>query len=186
MKKSNKFVFKKNFFVTSGKKIEESYEFDKEVLGLGSFGKVVMAKNKDSGVKRAIKVIPKTNIENKNKILSEIKILKTLDHPNIVKLYETFEDDQNFYMVFEICKGGELFDTIIERGHFSEEEAKELFRHMVKALHHCHQNGICHRDLKPENFLFTEKNDLSAIKMIDFGLSIFFKNQNNSSKKENN
>ena len=79
-----------------------------------------------------------------------------LDHPNIIKLYATYQDDTNYYLVFDICRGGELFDTIIKMGHFSENNAKKLFRSMMKALHHCHQNGVCHRDLKPENFLFGE------------------------------
>lgn len=83
-------------------------------------------------------MIPKETIEKKENFLNEIDILKTLDHPNIIKLYATHEDDMNYYLVFEICRGGELFDTIISMGHFSEENAKKLFRSMMKALHHCH------------------------------------------------
>lgn len=116
--------------------------------------------------------------------------MKTLDHPNIIKLYETFEDWDHVYLVFELCKGGELFGAIIEKGHFHEAEARSVFNNILKALHHCHKNGVCHRDLKPENFLLAEKNDISSVKMIDFGLSAFFKSnksylKNNRNSKEN-
>lgn len=74
----------------------------------------------------------------------------------------------------EICEGGELFDRIIEKGHFSEKEARTMFLQMMQALNYCHTNGICHRDLKPENFLLLTKADDSQIKVIDFGLSIIF------------
>ena len=139
IKKKQKLIFKKDFFVTNGKKIEQMYDFDSnDVLGLGSFGKVIVATEKGTQVERAIKVIPKETIEKKENFLNEINILKLLDHPNIVKLYATFEDKENYYLVFEICRGGELFDTIIKMGHFTENQAKNLFRSMMKSLHHCH------------------------------------------------
>lgn len=79
-----------------------------------------------------------------------------------------------FAMSSRICEGGELFDRIMDKGHFSEAEARAIFVSIMQALNYCHSNGICHRDLKPENFLFLTKADDSPIKVIDFGLSILF------------
>lgn len=97
--------------------------------------------------------------------------MSNLDHPNIIKLYETFEDDKNIYLVMEICEGGELFDRIIDRGFFSEVDARTIFTQIMQAINYCHSKNISHRDLKPENFLFLTKHDDSPIKVIDFGLS---------------
>ena len=93
-------------------------------------------------------------------------------------MYETYEDARTVYLVFEVCEGGELFDRIIAKGHFSENEARHLFIQMIKSLFYCHKHGICHRDLKPENFLFGNKDDHSLLKLIDFGLSKIYANEN--------
>jgi calcium-dependent protein kinase len=90
-------------------------------------------------------------------------------------LYETYEDKRNVYLVFEVCSGGELFDRIINEGHFSEVAAKNLFSQITKSLLYCHKHGICHRDLKPENFLFATTEADSPLKVIDFGLSKIYK-----------
>lgn len=121
-----------------------------------------------------MKVISKSKVKNPERFKLEIDIMKQLDHPNIIKLYETFEDTRNVYLVMEICEGGELFDRIIEKGQFSEAEARHIFTQIMHALNYCHKNKICHRDLKPENFLLLTKADDSPLKMIDFGLSKFF------------
>lgn len=97
-----------------------------------------------------------------------------MDHPNVIKLYENFEDSRNVYLVMELCDGGELFDRIIEKGHFSEKEARAIFKDIVSALAHCHSEKICHRDLKPENFLMLNKRENSPVIIIDFGLSHIF------------
>lgn len=98
---------------------------------------------------RAIKKIPKRKVNDRSEFLNEIEILQKLDHPNIIKLYETFEDEKNIYMVTEMCTGGELFDKIIDKGHFSEEEARVIFKQMMLALNYCHSQKVAHRDLKP-------------------------------------
>jgi calcium-dependent protein kinase len=94
-----------------------------------------------------------------------------LDHPNILKLYEYFEDEKNFYIITEMCKGGELFDKIVEKEFFTEPEAAHLFKQILQGVNYCHSKNIVHRDLKPENFLYETKADDSDIKIIDFGLS---------------
>ena len=100
--------------------------------------------------------------------------MRELDHPNIIKLFETFEDSKFVYLVMELCEGGELFDKIIEKGSFTESQARNYFRQMISAVNYIHSKRICHRDLKPENFLLLDKSDNSPLKMIDFGMSVMF------------
>lgn len=109
--------------------------------------------------------------------------MKTLDHPNIIKLYEVYEDSKNVYLVMEVCEGGELFDRIIEKGCFTEIEARRVFTQIVQTINYCHSKGIAHRDLKPENFLLLTKHDESPIKVIDFGLSTNFDQKSNMKTK---
>lgn len=179
-------ICKKNWFVIANdQNIEEFYDLKRGIeLGAGAFGKVIMAKKKNSDIYRAVKVIPKSTIRKKSNFTNEINILKSLDHPNIIKLYETYQDEEKYYLIFELCKGGELFDTIIENGYFTEKEAKKLFKCIIKALHYCHKIGICHRDIKPENFMFADKTDFESLKMIDFGLSKVIPSK--KKEKENN
>ena len=101
----------------------------------------------------------------------EIAILKKLDHPNIIKIYETFEENKNYFLVTELCKGGELFEQIEKQGSYSEYDAAGIVLQILKATSYCHTMGIVHRDLKPENILFDSEND-NSLKLIDFGTSI--------------
>ena len=105
---------------------------------------------------------------------TEISILQTLDHPNVIKMFEFFEDDNSVYILLEKLDGGELFDRIIEKEFFSEKEAAKVFKQILQAISYCHNNGVCHRDLKPENFIYATKDEDSDIKIIDFGLSKIF------------
>ncbi|CAK88776.1 unnamed protein product (macronuclear) [Paramecium tetraurelia] len=169
------FLKKQWFIMTHEGKIEQFYDINlKKVIGSGTYGSVVKATLKGTKNQRAVKVIPKSKVKNPDRFKKEIDILRQLDHPNIIKLYETFEDQRNVYLVMELCEGGELFDRIMDKGYFSEAEAHEIFLQIMQALNYCHTNGICHRDLKPENFLFLTKADDSPIKVIDFGLSTLF------------
>ena len=103
-------------------------------------------------------------------LLNEIDILKQVDHPNIVKLIDVYEDSQTFSLVLELMTGGELFETILEKSSFSEQEAKELILPIVDAIKYCHSLGIVHRDIKPENLLFSSKDpSVAVIKVSDFG-----------------
>lgn len=103
--------------------------------------------------------------------------MKQLDHPNVIKLFETYEDSRNVYLVMELCDGGELFDKIIAKGHFTEQMAGYYFKQMMSALNYIHSKKIVHRDLKPENFLLLSTDDNAPLKMIDFGLSMVFDEQ---------
>ena len=96
-------------------------------------------------------------------------------HRHVVTLKSTHEDGDAVHLVMELCAGGELFDSIVAAGSFSEAKAAAIFRRMVEVVSHCHQLGVMHRDLKPENFLLTEKGAAAELKLTDFGLSVFFK-----------
>ena len=101
-----------------------------------------------------------------------MKILRSLDHPHILKVYEYYEDETHLYIVTELCFGGELFDKIIEKKRFTEEEAAHIMEQVLSAVVFCHDKGIVHRDLKPENILYATKKPDSLIKVIDFGTSV--------------
>ena len=95
-------------------------------------------------------------------------------HANVVNLEDVYEDAADVHLVMEVCRGGELFDSIVARGHFSEADAAGLVRQMLDVVARCHLSGVIHRDLKPENFLFKDSARGSPIKATDFGLSCFF------------
>lgn len=161
------------FIMDNTGKITEFYDMDKKKLGEGSYGTVCKAKHKTTNSIRAVKTISKTQMKNIERFKQEIAIMKMMDHPNIIKLYETFEDHRNIYLVMELCSGGELFDRIIESGHFTETQAAVLMQQIIRAIFYMHENHVCHRDLKPENFLFMTKDSIekNLLKIIDFGLS---------------
>jgi calcium-dependent protein kinase len=111
---------------------------------------------------------------------NEFEILKQVDHPNIIKFYEMYVDEKNYHLVTEFCGGGELFDHIIDRGSFSEKLASRIIKQVLSAIKHLHDRNICHRDLKPENILFESKSKEAQVKLIDFGLSKYFVERNNT------
>mmetsp|Transcript_46279 Transcript_46279/g.145177 ORF Transcript_46279/g.145177 Transcript_46279/m.145177 type:complete len:514 (-) Transcript_46279:64-1605(-) len=164
------------FIIDNPGKISEFYNLDKKKLGEGSYGSVCKATNKSTNAVRAVKSISKSQVKNLERFKQEINIMKIMDHPNIIKLYETFEDAKNIYLVMELCSGGELFDRIIAAGHFTEVQAATIMQQIVRAIFYMHENHICHRDLKPENFLFVSKDPIekNTLKIIDFGLSCHF------------
>jgi len=148
-----------------------------KVLGKGSFGEVILCKDKTTAMECAVKVISKRSLKKSSSssaLLREVQLLKELDHPNIMKLYEFFEDSGYFYLVGELYTGGELFDEIISRKRFSEVDAARLLRQVLSGITYMHKNKIVHRDLKPENLLLESKNKEAQIKIIDFGLSTHF------------
>lgn len=108
--------------------------------------------------------------------IHETDILKRLAHQNIITVYEMFEDQAQFYLVTELCKGGDLYDEITRRGNklFSEADAAHVIKECLLAINHCHSEKICHRDLKPENILLDTDN---RVKLIDFGTAESFESQ---------
>ena len=171
------FQIDKSFLVPESK--ADPYEIYTVVkcLGEGSFGKVFKVKHKISGEFRAMKVINKypttLSAEEEQEILKEINILKLLDHPNIIKVYEYYNSKRKLFIVTELCTGGELFDRITEVKFFTETVAAHIMKQIFSATAFCHANNIIHRDLKPENILIENveerKKDFFNIKIIDFG-----------------
>eukprot|EP00408_Alexandrium_pacificum_P021554 CAMPEP_0171199366 /NCGR_PEP_ID=MMETSP0790-20130122/23427_1 /TAXON_ID=2925 /ORGANISM="Alexandrium catenella, Strain OF101" /LENGTH=585 /DNA_ID=CAMNT_0011664711 /DNA_START=16 /DNA_END=1774 /DNA_ORIENTATION=- len=161
------------FITENNGKVTDSYDVEKAKLGQGSYGSVSKCVNKSTSSARAVKTIKKAQMKNSERFKQEIAIMKRMDHPNIIKLFETFEDHRNIYLIMELCVGGELFDRIIDSGHFTEVQAAMVMQHIFRAIFYMHENMICHRDLKPENFLFTTKESIehSTLKIIDFGLA---------------
>jgi serine/threonine protein kinase len=106
----------------------------------------------------------------------EIQIMYHLaGHPSVISIKGAYEDAVAVHLVMELCAGGELFDRIVQKGHYTERKAAELARVIVGVVEVCHSMGVMHRDLKPENFLFVDQTEEAALKTIDFGLSVFFR-----------
>ncbi|RKP20326.1 Pkinase-domain-containing protein, partial [Rozella allomycis CSF55] len=145
-----------------------------KTLGQGSYGKVKLATNVKTGQKVALKFILKSNIKkpvHMTRIKREVRLLKLLNHPHIVKLYEVAETNQEIILTTEYASGGELFDYIVAQHRLKEKEARKIFRQIVSAVDYCHANCIIHRDLKPENLLLDVDRN---IKIIDFGFANMF------------
>lgn len=155
-------------------KISKHYQI-KSALGSGGYGEVFLAEHKDSGTERAIKVIEKAkwNSRENEAVINEFNIVKDLDHPNLLKMYEMFEDSRHYYIITDIYKGGELFDEIEANGAFHEEDAAILMQNVLSCVNYCHSKNIVHRDLKPENILLTKTKRLEDLKVIDFGLACY-------------
>lgn len=139
---------------------------DTNLLGRGSFGQVILMKNKTTEKKVAVKIIAKKNLSDTKTLASEINIHKRLMHENIVKLHDFVETEKNLYIVMEYLSGGNLFQYIKRKGKLSEREAFYFFTQICNAVHFLHKNKIIHRDIKPENLLLAEKG---IIKLGDFG-----------------
>jgi calcium-dependent protein kinase len=165
-------ILKKSFINNKKSNIINEYTFG-STLGAGSFGTVRKAVHKLTGQTRAIKILKKKNQDQKQ-FYMEVDILCKLTHPNIMQIYEFFEDTNNFYLVSEFCSGGELFEKISEKGSLSEPEAAYIMKQLISAIYYCHQSNIVHRDLKPENILFDDKSEKYVIKLIDWGGGKFF------------
>lgn len=156
---------------TQQRPIAEVYKFDKkDQLGLGSFACVVRGFHRETNEEVAIKIINRHEMVQQNTLIEdEVNALAEVsDHPNIIKLHAVFVDKVNFYLVMELCKGGDLFSKIVDTGSFSEKDAAMYCQQLAKALQYMHNHGITHRDLKPENLLLDEAGNL---KVADFGLS---------------
>ncbi|KAL3635642.1 Mitogen-activated protein kinase cpk1 [Castilleja foliolosa] len=158
--------------------VRSAYIFGRE-LGRGQFGITHLVTHRVTRCTFACKSIAKRKLlkrDDVDDVRREVQIMHHLTgHRNIVELREVFEDLNYVHLVMDLCAGGELFDRIIARGHYSERAAAALFRQIVTVVHACHTMGVMHRDLKPENFLFSGAEEDSPLRAIDFGLSVFFK-----------
>ena len=152
-------------------------------MGKGTYGIVYKGIHINTGEVRAIKQISRSKITKIERFLNEVHALKTLDHPNIIKLFEIYEDKDNVYLVQELCTGGELFDRIVENQYLNEKQAAVLFQQIIQSILYCNKNRISHRDLKPENFMFKSKDEDSNLKLIDFGLSMSYYKLDKESQK---
>ncbi|XP_069501234.1 serine/threonine-protein kinase MARK2 isoform X14 [Ambystoma mexicanum] len=141
-----------------------------KTIGKGNFAKVKLARHVLTGKEVAVKIIDKTQLNSSSlqKLFREVRIMKVLNHPNIVKLFEVIETEKTLYLVMEYASGGEVFDYLVAHGRMKEKEARAKFRQIVSAVQYCHQKLIVHRDLKAENLLLDA--DMN-IKIADFGFS---------------
>jgi len=157
--------------------IEAEYTIG-EIMGSGAFATVRKVIHKETNNPRALKIIKKNPKQDSSRMYLEVDILKKLIHPNIMQIFEFYEDKKNFYIITEFCEGGELFDKVVEKGNFKENEAAGIMKQLLSAINYIHKNNIVHRDLKPENILLdTKKNNI--IKIIDWGTARFFDKDKN-------
>ena len=158
--------------------LKEKYTLGRK-LGQGQFGITFLCLEKGTNDEFACKSIAKrklTSEEDVEDVRREIQIMHHLaGHPNVIQILGAYEDAVAVHVVMELCAGGELFDRIIQKGHYTERKAAELARIIVGVVEACHSLGVMHRDLKPENFLFVNQEEDSPLKTIDFGLSVFFR-----------
>jgi len=155
--------------------VEDHYIVGKE-LGRGAFSVVREGTKKGSSEKVALKYIEKKFVKKKHieQLRREIDIMKKVNHQNVLALKEIFESDSHLTLVMELVTGGELFYKIVERGSFTEKDARNVVRQVCAGVEYLHSQGIAHRDLKPENLLCSGEGDDMVIKIADFGLSKIF------------
>ncbi|PKI32492.1 hypothetical protein CRG98_047116 [Punica granatum] len=155
---------------TSGRTRVGKYELGR-TLGEGTFAKVKLARNAETGESVAIKILEKDKIL-KHKMIAQIKreisTMKLIRHPNVIRMYEVMASKTKIYIVLELVTGGELFDKIASKGRLKEDEARKYFQQLINAVDYCHSRGAFHRDLKPENLLLDANG---VLKVSDFGLS---------------
>jgi len=152
--------------------ITDAYDFKRQI-GSGAFSTVHESVNKKTGERVAIKVVKKSSLQGEEIVTlkREVENLRKLNHPNILKLYDVYESQDEVFLVTELVDGKELFDKIIEKGNYSEKDASLIIRQIVAAIDYLHGQGIAHRDLKPENLLTSGEGQGETIKVADFGLS---------------
>ena len=179
-------LYHNNLIVANTGLLSKKYKII-STIGSGAFGKVYKVENIIMKQIRAMKVVKKDSInfqDDKKQFLKEIEMLMNLDHPNIIKIFEYYVDDLNYYVIMEFAEGGELYEQINKLKNFKEKHAAIIMQQLLSAVCYMHSKGIVHRDIKPENIMLESKSseDLS-IKLIDFGTSNFIKNNQHLSMK---
>lgn len=144
-----------------------------KTIGKGNFARVMLSRHLPTGIEVAIKIIDKTQLNSNSleKLFREVSIMKLLNHPNIVKLYEVIETEKTLYLVMEYVNNGEVFEYLVKNGRMKENVARQKFRQIVSAVQYLHSKNIIHRDLKAENLLLDSNLD---VKIVDFGFSNMF------------
>ncbi|CRL07176.1 CLUMA_CG020164, isoform A [Clunio marinus] len=154
-------------------RFSDNYEI-KEELGKGAFSIVKRCVQKSTSLEFAAKIINTKKLTSRDfqKLEREARICRKLQHPNIVRLHDSIQEENYHYLVFDLVTGGELFEDIVAREFYSEADASHCIQQILESVNHCHQNGVVHRDLKPENLLLASKAKGAAVKLADFGLAI--------------
>ncbi len=152
-------------------KIAGLYDLE-ETIGRGHFAVVKLARHVFTGERVAVKVIDKTKLDEVSKahLFQEVRCMKLVQHPNVVRLYEVIDTHTKLYLILELGDGGDMYDYIMKHDQgLDEQVAKRYFKQIVQAIHYCHKLHVVHRDLKPENVVFFSK--LGIVKLTDFGFS---------------
>ncbi|XP_025016041.1 calcium/calmodulin-dependent protein kinase type II alpha chain isoform X4 [Tetranychus urticae] len=154
-------------------RFSDNYEL-KEELGKGAFSIVRRCVQRSTGLEFAAKIIntKKLSARDFQKLEREARICRKLNHPNIVRLHDSIQEEGYHYLIFDLVTGGELFEDIVAREYYSEADASHCIQQILESVNHCHMNNVVHRDLKPENLLLASKQKGAAVKLADFGLAI--------------
>ncbi|XP_076327093.1 calcium/calmodulin-dependent protein kinase type II delta chain-like isoform X3 [Tachypleus tridentatus] len=158
---------------TTCTRFSDNYEV-KEELGKGAFSVVRRCVQNVTLLEFAAKIIntKKLSARDFQKLEREARICRKLNHPNVVRLHDSIQEESFHYLIFDLVTGGELFEDIVAREYYSEADASHCIQQILESVHHCHQNNVVHRDLKPENLLLASKTKGAAVKLADFGLAI--------------
>jgi len=146
------------------------YDLTANILGQGYFAVVKVGIIKETSEKVAIKFVNKKLVEKPENLKTETSLLQMVDHAHIVKLIDICDTKDTLFIIMELMEGGELYDEIVKRKHFTEKDASYIMYQLFLALDYLHKRGIVHRDLKLENLLLKKQGALE-IKLADFGLS---------------
>jgi calcium-dependent protein kinase len=152
-------------------KLRDTYQIGNKI-GEGSYSSVRRIKHRQTNEKRAVKTIHKKYISNeleRQAVMTEVSLLKSVDHPNIIRLHEFYQDEKNYYIITEYCSGGELFERVIRLRSLSENQAATYMQQIFSVLVYLHDRNIVHRDLKPENLMMSSNGHDARLKLIDFG-----------------
>ena len=156
-------------------KIAGLYDLE-ETLGRGHFAIVKLAKHVFTGQKVAVKVIDKNKLDDVSRahLFQEVRCMKLVQHPNVVRLYEVIDTQTKLYLILELGDGGDMYDYIMQHENGLDEDlARYYFRQIVQAISYCHKLHVVHRDLKPENVIFFKKQ--GVVKLTDFGFSNLYR-----------
>lgn len=154
-------------------RFSDNYDI-KEELGKGAFSIVKRCVQKSTSLEFAAKIINTKKLTTRDfqKLEREARICRKLQHPNIVRLHDSIQEENFHYLIFDLVTGGELFEDIVAREFYSEADASHCIQQILESVNHCHTNAVVHRDLKPENLLLASKMKGAAVKLADFGLAI--------------